>query len=75
MVGFNLGHFVAYCRRASGKWQQYDDMQVKIGNCNADKLIEPHLAIYIRKQVCHHEKDESSVNVSDNEHEPDLIEF
>ncbi|XP_015113151.1 uncharacterized protein LOC107038517 [Diachasma alloeum] len=42
-------HFTSYCRRASGYWQEYDDVRSLIRQCKPEEEIHPIGEIYIKK--------------------------
>lgn len=41
------GHFFAYCRRDSNKWELHDDLSEKMINVTQDPIITPTAAIFI----------------------------
>lgn len=41
------GHFVAYCRRLSGLWEQYNDLNTTVKSCSHNETISPIAAVYI----------------------------
>jgi len=40
------GHFVAYCKRFSGLWEQYNDLNTKVKHCTSHETITPIAVIY-----------------------------
>ncbi|KAL6258240.1 hypothetical protein P5V15_010170 [Pogonomyrmex californicus] len=38
--------FIAYCKRLSGLWEQYNDLNTKVNSCTQNETINPIAAIY-----------------------------
>lgn len=49
VVTFSTNHFVAHCRRSTGRWELLNDLHPHITKSNLNKDIEPHLAIYLQQ--------------------------
>lgn len=47
VVGYTPGHFVAYCRRITGRWLLCNNLKTAIESCNDKTVIIPHGIIYI----------------------------
>jgi len=44
----SLGHYIAYCRRIHGFWEEHDDLALKIKRCSESKIVKPHAILYIK---------------------------
>ncbi|KAK3917483.1 120.7 kDa protein in NOF-FB transposable element [Frankliniella fusca] len=40
------GHYVAYCRRATGHWEVFNDLSKSVKGTTATELIQPVLLMY-----------------------------
>lgn len=43
-----LGHYIAFCRRSSFLWEQYDDLANKVTIAPEKTLILPHVVLYTK---------------------------
>jgi len=41
------GHFVAYYKRFSRLWEQYNNLNTKVKSCSQNETINPVAAVYI----------------------------
>lgn len=45
--GGPLGHYIAYCRRVHGFWEQYNDLLRNVQSVQDSIAVIPYLAVYI----------------------------
>ncbi|XP_044597434.1 hybrid signal transduction histidine kinase M-like [Cotesia glomerata] len=48
VAGYSSAHYIAYCRRASGRWVSYNDLMKKAEPTADSHKVLPHGALYIK---------------------------